>query len=368
MSSRRSTAAAVPTPEQGAGRRRRVGIAAATAVVLALAAAGGAFALSGGDERPADTRRAAPASPTPSAEGPTTAPSPSSSPVQAWRDGVTRDYQQLAGSSFSAVRTVTEWNLGRASAADVAGRVEVALVSSQDTVTALAARAPLPGTEQALGEYRAAADLYVQSLRTVLVATRLPAGPLQTQLRRASARVRDLGDRLFDQAGVSLAPLLPSERSFDGVEVRKPPDVPDYDAIDLGVGPPLVPTARTGGAVRTYQQKRPEQPAAAWRAALARIDPPAPAEVAALLRSGTAAQRAATAGRLVAASDALRAMPDPFGKRTVSTQVQLALLVHADALYAAQAAALLQGADRSRMTEVATSLAATATTLRALQP
>lgn len=352
--------AAAPLPVAGAGRRRAV-VAVAVVAVVGLVALGAAAV---GRDGAADRAPTAASTPSGATPGPVATPSA----VQAWRDGVVRDFQQLSGSSFSAVRTVTEWNLGRASAGDVAARAEIAVVSSQDTVDALAARQPLPGTQQSLTEYRAAADLYQQSMRIVLAAAKLPAGALQTQLRRSSARVRDLGDRLFDQAGVTLAPLLPPDRTFEGVEVRKPPDVPDYDAIDLGVGPPLEPAPPAPGPVRTYQAQRPEQPVDAWVQALERLSAPSSQEVAALVGTGTDAQRAAAARRLVEVADDLRAEADPQGARAVSTQVQLAFLVHSDALRTAQAAALVPVPLRRGLAVVAEQLAGTAATLREIRP
>jgi hypothetical protein len=288
--------------------------------------------------------------------------------VQAWRDEVLREYSPLAQSSLSAVRMITEWNLGRATAADVAGGVEFALTTSQETVRALAVRTPLPGTQPALTQYRAGAGLYVLSMRTVLAATALPDGDLQSQLRRAAARQRDLGDRLFDLAATSVAPLLPPEPTFPGVRLVRPPDVPDYAAMDLGVGPPLEAAAPVPGPVRTYQDVRPDQAANRWVQAVADLDVPSDAEYAELLRTGASGELAAAARRLVAAADRLHRLPDPRGARGVSNQVQLGLLVAADGLRAAQAATMTPTAERRRLQQVAQELGALAQVLCAGRP
>ncbi|MCU1692079.1 MAG: hypothetical protein JWM64_1170 [Frankiales bacterium] len=367
---------AVPAPDPGQGRRRHVvEIAAAVAAAVALGAVG-VVALTGDDDEPRAVRAAASAGPSGSA-----APAPSTSggpevagpslpptPVQAWRDAVLKDYSPLAQSSFSAVRTITEWNLRRATPADVRSRVEVALQTSQDTVKALAVRKPLPGTEQALTQFRAGADLYISSLQTVLAATALPSGPLQTQVRRAAARQRDLGDRVYDLAQSSLVPVLPKEQTFDDVELRKPPEVPDYDAVDLGVGPPLAPAEPKPGPVRTFQAQRPEQDVAAWVAALDRLALPSGPQVLALLQSAPADRLAATAEQLVLGSDRLRELADPAGARNVSTQVQLGLLVEADALRTAQAAVLAPAAQRLGLRQAAAGLGRTGTSLAAARP
>lgn len=288
--------------------------------------------------------------------------------VQAWRDEVLREYSPLAQSSLSAVRMITEWNLGRATAADVAGRVEFALTTSQETVRALAVRTPLPGTQPALTQYRAGAGLYVLSMRTVLAATALPDGDLQSQLRRAAARQRDLGDRLFDLAATSVAPLLPPEPTFPGVRLVRPPDVPDYAAMDLGVGPPLEAAAPVPGPVRTYQDVRPDQAVNRWVQMVADLDAASDAEYAELLRTGASGELAAAARRLVAAADRLHRLPDPRGARGVSTQVQLGMLVAADGLRAAQAASMTPTAERRRLQQVAQELGALAQVLRTARP
>lgn len=288
--------------------------------------------------------------------------------VVAWRDEVLREFSPLAQSSFSAVRTITEWNLGRATAEDVAARVDIALATSQETVAALASREPVEGTAPALAQYRAGADLYLTSLHTVRVATRLPDGALQTQLRRAAARQRDLGDRLFDLAGTTLSPLLPAERDFSEVRLEKPPEVPDYTAIDLGVGPPLESRPPTPGRPRTYQSSRPEQDAGEWLTAVSQLDLPSSEYCAQLASTGSAEELATAARQAQQAADTLHSLPDPRARRGVSTQLQLALLVLSDGLRAAQAAALVPPAQQPELRSVAQELVEVGASLRSVQP
>lgn len=350
-------------------------------LALALVGTGAAVAVSRSGDRataspssaaaPAVTSAPAPAgSAARPLTGPSSAPSSAapSTPVSTWHDQVLRDFSPLAQSSFSAVRTITEWNLGRATATDVRTRVQVALTTSQETIASLAARRPLPGTETALTQYRAGADLYIGSLQTVLNATYLTPGGLQTQVRRAAARQRDLGDRLYDLAQSSLAPLLPAQPDFDGVEFQKPPEVPDYDAIDLGVGPPLASAQPAPGPVRTFQAKRPEQSAQAWVRQLEQLQFPTTDELLRQLQSGSAARLGETAQRLVLDSDELNDLPDPEGHRNVSTQVQLGLLVEADALRTAQAATLAPAAQRLGLRQAAAGLGRIGTSLVSARP
>lgn len=382
----RGDSAAGPTSSGRSGRRPTRAVVVGGVVAAAVVLGGvGAVALTGDDEqgRPRASSSAAPsASPAPvqplgpsaggpaagAAAGASATPTRPPTPVEAWRDAVLAEYAPLAQSAFSAVRTINEWNLDRASATDVRARVEVALDLSQQTARSLAARKPLPGTETALAQYRAGADLYLASLRTTLVATRVPDGPLQMQLRRAGARQRDLGDRVFDLAGTSLVPLLPPEPEVEGFRLDKPPEVPDYDAAGLGVGPPLEAKEPVPGPRRTFQAQRPTQPVAAWLADLERLPLPADARLAQLVAGGTAAEAADVANQFVTASDRLYRVPDPEGARNVSTQVQLGLLVAAEAMRNAQAAALVPAAQRPVLRQSAAELLRVATPLRASRP
>ncbi|MCW2614950.1 MAG: hypothetical protein JWN08_1944, partial [Frankiales bacterium] len=295
----------------------------------------------------------APASPAAS-PGATEAPT---TPAGVWKADVLREFQPLTGSSFSAVRTIVEWNEGRATPADVAARIDAAVPLILQTQTSLDGREPFPGAPDALVQYRAAADLYLDSLLVVRTATTVPAGPLQDQLRAAGARQRDLGDRLFDLASTTLAPLLPPVRAIEGVEVRKPPEVPDYSSIDLGVGPPLESQAPSPRPVRVFQDSRAVQSLADWLQDVQDADVPTDTELAQALGSGTASELAGLARRLRSASDQLYARPDPEGGRVASTQVQLSLLVQSEAARVAQAATLLSGKERSDLRLAAQGLA-----------
>jgi hypothetical protein len=275
----------------------------------------------------------------------------------AWRDGVLEDFRPLAGVSLTVVRTTVEWRAGRATGPELAARIDTALPSILETRQALAARGELPDAPQALAHYRAAADLYLVSMNTLRTATGLRAGPLQEQLARSATRMRDLGDRVFDQAGVVLEPLLPPTRQFDGVEVRKPAEVPDYATLDLAAGPPLDEVPATPGPIRTYEAARPEQRVSDWVSAVGRAGVPTSDEVVAALRTGAATEFAVLARRLVAASDAVRALPDPERERPVSTQVQLGLLVQAESVWAAQAAILVAGDARRQLLSSSRALA-----------
>jgi hypothetical protein len=273
--------------------------------------------------------------------------------VSSWREGVREDYQSLASASLAALQTLNAWEAGEADASQAAVTAKVALEGSQATGRALADRRPAPGTDRSLFLFRASADLYAYSFRTVLTAAALAPGDMQTQLLRSAARLRDLGDRVFDQGSDGVENLLPPQPDVEGVEVRRAPDVTDYDSVDLGAGPPLEPRAQTPRPLRTYQADRPEQSVAAWRKALADLAPPTATEVSALIASGSPDELAAAARTLTAVADALHAMPDPQDGRRDSTQLQLGLQASAEALRAAQAGALLGAQHRGELRNLA---------------
>lgn len=310
---------------------------------LALAIGGGGFALQANGPDPA---------PAPSPV-PSDAPVPDPTPITEagkWRAAVLSDYQPINAVIVNLVQTLEGWRNGTATAEAARASVELSLPKVRETRAALAKRRPLPQAPRALRDYHAAASLYLESLELARVATTLPKGDLLAQLQRASTRVRTLGDRMFDLAGAELEPFDPRGRDSEDVVVRKPAEVPDWEAINLGAGPPLdVPPSPA--APRAYERVRPQYGASAWSAAISGLGiPSGPAEAHALA-SGSTVELRDLSRALVAASDAVHALPDPQGKRIESTRVQLALLIHAEAARVAQLATLGPVASRSALRE-----------------
>ena len=273
--------------------------------------------------------------------------------TQAWRDAALVDLRPLTGNVVQLGRTVTDWQAGRTSAADAAGALDGLLPRLAEAQAAIATRPRLSGFPRAGEDLALTAALYLQAARVARVATDVPVGPLRTQLQRQFFRVRDLADRYFDQAGVELEPVLGRARQVEGVEVRRTAEVPDWRSNGLAAGPPLDATTPPT-SLRTYQETRPQESFADWATDVSDADVPTAAEETAGLHGDSAA---ALARRFVAASDSLYAAPDPRDERVVSTRLQLALLVHAEALRAAQAATLLP-AQRAALLQVANQLTA----------
>lgn len=350
----RLTRGALGVPLAEAGVRSSAGLMAALILLLPLVScqSDGQTARAGSGTSPAPV----------SASGP---PAPArAGSVSSWREGVRADYQPLATSALTALQSLNAWRQGQSTATSVAPAFRLALAGSRTTRAALARRTTVGGTERSALLFQETADLYTSSLGTALTATTLPGGMLQGQLQRTTARLRDLADRVFEQGNDLIRTLLPPGADTSGVEVRRVADVTDYDSVELGVGPPLEARPAAPRPLRTFQDDRPQQSLASWRAAVTSLHITPPAQVDRITGSATGPQLAAAARGLVAAADALYALPDPRGGRYASTHAQLGLQVAAEALRSAQAATLVKGADAVELRAVSRQLAVFSARLR----
>ena len=319
---------------------------AGAAVAAVLVTGGVALATRGGQD------------PSPAAAGPA-APTTSATPgdAEAWRDAALVDLRPLTGLVVNLGQGVNAWRTGSTPAKDAAAaldRFEVSLLEAQD---AIGRRAPLAAAPRAVVDLRLTVDLYLAAVRSARVATDVPDAALQGQLVLQFARLRNLGDRLFDQANAELEPLLGAPRAMEGVTVVRAAEVPDWGAMKLAAGPPLAAPATGPATPRVYESARPTTSFEDWAALVRRAGIPSGTDEAAALRAGTTQQLADLAARLTTGSDALVSSPDPRGERLVATRVQLGLLVQAEAARAAEAATLLAGAPRARLSTLALALA-----------
>jgi hypothetical protein len=321
------------------------GRALAAATAAALVAAGGLALAVRGSGRPSATGDPLPTTTVPSAA------------AQAWKDAALADLRPLTGLAVNLGQGFTSWRTGKTSAKDMAtalDRFDPALVDAQ---TAINSRAPLAAAPRAVVDLRLTADLYLAAVRVARVATDQPAGALREQLVLQFFRLRNLGDRVFDQADAELEPLLGARREIEGVTVVRAAEVPDWVPMKLAAGPPLASAPSSIGTPRAYQPVRPTDAVQDWVARVQALGIPSGAEEAATLRSGSMQQLGQLATRLTSASDALFGSPDPRGERLVSTRAQLALLIDAEAARAAQAARLLKRDEHTRLTATAAALA-----------
>lgn len=273
-------------------------------------------------------------------------------PAQLWREEVLLDFTPTKAALRGFVESLEGWT-GKDEAR--ANQARAALAGFLATRDALAERTALPAAPRALANYQAAAVLYVEAGRLATAGARLPGGDLQEQTRLTVKRLRALGDRVFDQAGVELAPHMQAGAVPD-LGAARSAEVPLWSAIGLAPGEPLAGPLPVGGAIRGYEQVRPEQEFPAWAADVAKAGVPAVTDLVTTVADGPPARLRTLADALSEAADALYAVPDPAGERALSTRVQLGLLVQAEAVRVAQVAELAGGSTGSALTEVARTL------------
>ncbi len=131
------------------------------------------------------------------------------------------------------------WQSGKLAAASLISDINKDWPDIDSTRADLAKEAPFALAPTALNDYQMSVDLYVESFRMAIVAARLPPGAMQSQLQLSTSRIRELGDRIYDQATAVLSPYAPPLPNTNGNELIKPADVPVWASVRLAAGPPL---------------------------------------------------------------------------------------------------------------------------------
>jgi hypothetical protein len=200
-----------------------------------------------------------------------------------------------------------------------------------------------PSAPRAKGLYLAAARLYVEAVRVERVAVDEPAGDTRDQVHRASARLRVLGDRVYDRGVMNLEPR--ADDLGDATELVLPEEVPDWAALGLAPGPPLAHLPIGEATFAERQKIRPEQPEPAWRKAVEAADLSSGAEIGQAIRAGKAEDLGHLADRLTGAVTRLWSLPGPEGGRERFAVLSLGAMVKAEAARLAQAASFVEGPD-----------------------
>jgi hypothetical protein len=210
---------------------------------------------------------------------------------------------------------------------------------------------PDPRTGEALAELRGAIRLYTESAALLGAATLVPRGPLRDQVLQSVTRVRFLGDRIYalGRTDQSVPPLTDDPRlHFD-----PGPPVPDWrtmavsdKCLDIGRCPSLAPGSPLEQPERLRARENPgDKPAqafSAWTAAVAAIGIPSGSTEARAIGDGSAASASRVARALTDAQRAVGTLAPPSADG-LSERLQLALLVHAEAVRSIQAADLVGG-------------------------
>lgn len=169
------------------------------------------------------------------------------------------------------------------------------------------------------------------------VAVRLPVGPLQTQVDLIARRVRVLADRIYDRVTLTL-----DDDAFDtgpDVEMRRPPDVPNWRTEGQAAGPPLddEPPA-PAEEPPTREQGRKEQDEDDW---LDEVAAAVTVEASAVADSfGDGEELRDLARDLAEIAVDLGEVDDPSEGRERAALVRLGLLLQAEAARTGQAALL----------------------------
>jgi hypothetical protein len=339
MSAKKSRAAREP-------RRSLVPLVAAAMLVAAGVSGVLAWSLtSSGKSHPAPA-----SSPQPTPSG-----TPTGTPGDHYATGVLEDFGNMSGALVSYMQTLQGWRDGKVDDAQMGTVVNGLLGDVSATQQALTARAPFPAAPQALYDYRATADLYGQAALLTQAAIAVPHGELRTQVQLAVLRVQTLADRIFDQGAAEMKPFVTPDHQFDSVQIMRADEIPSFGASKLAAGPPLTDVA-AAPTMQPYQTARPQEPLSDWVRLVTDAKIPSESETESAIDSGKASALAADSVTFTRASALLHAAPDPQGERNVSTRIQLALLVDAEATQAGQAATLVPAAAHEAVLHVAQGL------------
>lgn len=289
------------------------------------------------------------------------APTVSASEAQSWYQKVIGDLTPLQTSLVNGLDAASGWQRGSESA-DATGRaITRDLPTFEDARSGVERLKALPGYSGAKAEYADAIGLYVEAFELELAATKMPSGPLVTQLQRSFERIRTLGDVTFDQGTAELAPLLGT--SIAGADVAASTNVPDWTALALTPAEPL--TAWKG----TATQPSGTQSDTGWTAAVNADGAPGQASLRrAVIDRPSSGKLTDLVEEVDRAEVSLSSVPVPAGAPRASDLLRLGLLVDAEALLADEASGLSRNGSARPLAAVAATLVSIGSDLRSTEP
>ena len=278
------------------------------------------------------------------------------SAARRWYQSVVSDLTPLRSALIDGLNAASAWQQSSESAATAGRAIRNDLPALEAAERRLERLRPLAGHSGVKTEYGDAVTLYVESFEVELATTGLPPGALVSQLQLEFVRIRELGDLTFDEGTAALASVLGAAAA--GADVAAAARLPDWSALALAPGPPLVATW-TG----TTDEPRGTEAADAWAHAL-RSDGAPSATVLGRAVRGTQRPRqlAALATAYGHAEAVLSSIPAPAGQPRRSALVRIALLVDVEAVLAEEAQDLSHVRTRA-LANVAAALATIATEL-----
>lgn len=305
---------------------RRVAVSALTAAMAAGCDS------SGGKPPAPSTSVSTPASTSVSPSSPAPASPTPVSGAQAWTAQVAKDLGPLVTDVVPLFRDAESWSSGSTvTAAQLRAKIADAMPDLRTSLTAIRKRAALPGSPEAVDDYRIAILLYLAAFRAEYTATGLPDGALRTQLQNSFTRLRLLGDRIYDQGTARLG--LPGS---GGDPSLKPAPVPDWKTQKLEPGPPLLDAAVPAAPAAAPDGSTQAVPA--WVAAVQAAKVPGADVLKAAFADHSGAKARGAAADLLRAAGELAAAPAPAGEPVAGPLTRLSLLTDAEAGLALAAA------------------------------
>ncbi|MDQ3946306.1 MAG: hypothetical protein M3357_14365 [Actinomycetota bacterium] len=289
----------------------------------------------------------------------TTTVEPASPEAKAFQTRIDDALHAFAADRLPAViRAAGEWREGKLAPEGFARELSLFLPEAVNARQAVAAIPPLKETAVVRDLYRDSIGLYIDFGRVYLAAVDPAAEPLRGQLDLIARRLRVLADRIYDQ-GRSVVDPASQSLGGDSVEIRRAPEVPDWEVEGLAAGPPLAEAPAAPPEVPPEREgQRQEEPATKWLARLRQADFPSGADLAGAINAGDENRLGDLAETYLASTAALRVAPDPEGGRVRAAIAALSYLVSAESARVAQAAVVLPaGSVRDRLSTVARRLA-----------
>jgi hypothetical protein len=341
-----------PGPRRGRNNRQQAKLVAAVGLplILAVALIGLVPGSDSGDDNPVVSTTS-------------TTLRPASPEGKAFQTRVEDAIRPFAADRLPAViQAAVEWNQGKLTAEGFAGELNLYLPAAVEARQAVAAIPPLKEAPTARDLYRASMGLYIDFGRIYLVATDPAAEALRVQLDLAARRLRVLADKIYNQGHALIDPSSQSPGD-ESVEIRRGPEVPDWDAEGLAAGPPLAEAPPPPPeALPEREAERPEEPEEKWLSRVRQAGFPSGADLAAAINAGDGERLGDLAETYLATVVALRIAPDPADGGGQSGRVRaavaaLSFLAGAESARVAQAATALPTPARERLTTIARRLA-----------
>jgi hypothetical protein len=250
--------------------------------------------------------------------------------TQTWVTQIKSDYGSLDGVVLAMLEAFESWQTHSLSAKSVTTSIETNLGAVEQTVDALNKQAPLPWSGQALRQYQAAAELYLEAFQVERVASVSRVGALQRQLQNSEARLRELGDRTYSLATNNLASYLPVPAKDPYVTTIQSSPVPNWAKEGLFPGSPL----DSGRPPKS----NPRVGGSSWARVISRISIPSAHDEASAIRTRSAKALRELSDSYYVTAEELAKAPRPPGGVTELDGLRLSLLADSEAMRVSEAA------------------------------